>query len=49
MINPTLGINKSFKEQVSKCMKTIFGAITQPHIRKILANKYKSVSIINVL
>ena len=30
-------------------MKTTFGAITQPHISKILAKKNKSVSIINVL
>ena len=31
-INPDLNINKSFKEQVTKCMKTKFSAITQPHI-----------------
>ena len=50
MINSSLNINKSFKEQVNKCMKTTFGAITQSHISKILAKKeYKSVSIINVL
>ena len=35
-INPTLNINKSSKYQVTKCMKTTFGAITQPHISKIL-------------
>ena len=49
MTNPTLNIRKSFKEQVTKCMKTTFGAITQPHISKILSNKYESVSIINFL
>ena len=49
MINPDLNINKSFKEQVNKCMENTFGAITQPHISKILSKKYKSVSIINVL
>ena len=37
MINPTFNINKAFKEQVNKCLKTTFGAITQPHISKILA------------
>ena len=35
MINLPLNIKKSFKEQVTKCMKTKFGAITQPHISKI--------------
>ena len=39
MINPTLNIKKSFKEQVTKCMKTTFGAITQPYISKILSKK----------
>ena len=33
MINPTLNITKIFIEQVNKCMKTTFGAITQPHIQ----------------
>ena len=37
MIYPNLNINKAFKDQVNKCMKTEFGAITQPHISKILA------------
>ena len=50
MINPTLNINKAFIEQVNKCMKTPFGAITQPHIRTIYyITKIKRVSIINVL
>ena len=39
IINPTLNINKSFKEKVTKYMKTTFGAITKPHIRTILAKK----------
>ena len=39
MINPTLNINKAFKEQVTKCMKTSFGAMNQPHISKILSKK----------
>ena len=37
MINPTLDIIKSFREKVNKCMKNTFGAITQPHIKTILA------------
>ena len=49
MINPDFNINKAFKEKVTKCMKTTFGAITQPHISKILFKNNKSVSIINVL
>ena len=36
MINPTLNIKKAFKEQVTRCINTTFGAITQPHISKIL-------------
>ena len=39
MINPTLKINKAFIEQVNKCMKTTFGARTQPHIKITLAKK----------
>ena len=38
MIDPKLNINKAFKEKVTKCIKTTFGAITQPHISKILEN-----------
>ena len=37
MINPTLNIKKSFREQVNKCMKNTFGEITQPNIKTILA------------
>ena len=39
MINPNLSINKAFKEKVTKCMKTKFGANTQQHISKILSEK----------
>ena len=39
MMNPNLSINKAFKEQVTKCMKTKFGAMTQQHIGKILNKK----------
>ena len=37
MINPDLNINKSFREQVDKCMKTTFGPITQPFTRSTLS------------
>ena len=37
MINPYLNINKAFKEQVTKCMKTTLVTVTQPHISKILS------------
>ena len=36
MTNPILNINKSFRKQVNKFMKTIFVAITQPHIKTTL-------------
>ena len=39
MINPNLNINKALKQQVTKFMKTKFGAITQPYISKILAKQ----------
>ena len=43
MINPGLNINKSFIEQVKKCMFTTFGAITQPLIKATLAKNNTSV------
>ena len=36
MFNPTLNINKYLKEQVTKFITDTFGAMTQPHISKIL-------------
>ena len=39
MINTSLSINKSFKNQGNKCMKTTFGAMTQQHPSKILSEK----------
>ena len=33
MINPGLNVNKSPREQVEKCMNTIFSAIIQPFIK----------------
>ena len=36
MINPNLSINKAFKEQVTKCKETTFGAMIQQNIIKIL-------------
>ena len=41
MINPTFNINKAFREQVDKCMKNAFGAITQPHIKTTLEKEKK--------
>ena len=49
MINPNLSIKKSFKDQVTKCKKTTFGAMIQQLISKIVLKKNKSVSIIYVL
>ena len=37
MMNPNLSINRSFKEQLNKCMKNTFVAMTQQHISKILS------------
>ena len=39
MINLNLNINKAFREQVEKCIKNTFGAITQPFIRDTLSKK----------
>ena len=39
IINPNLNMKKSLKEQVTNYTKTTFGAITQPHISKILAKE----------
>ena len=36
-INQKLNINKAFREQVDKCMKTTFGATTKSYIRSTLA------------
>ena len=36
-MNPNLSINETFKYQVTKFMKTSFGAMTQQHISKILS------------
>ena len=36
MINPTLNNKEAFKLQVTKYMKTKFGAITQQHISNIV-------------
>ena len=43
MINPTLRVNKEFKEQVINCMNNTFGALTQPFIRKKLTKNNTSV------
>ena len=43
MININLHVNKAFKEQVKKCMNTIFGALTQPINKTISSKNNKSV------
>ena len=35
MINPTLHVDKYFKEQVEKCMNNTFGSLTQPFIKTL--------------
>ena len=49
MINPSLHVNKEFKEQVEIINNTIFGELTQPFIKAKLSKKNKCVSINNVL
>ena len=36
MVNPTLRVNKAFKEQVKKGTNDTFGTITQPFIRNTM-------------
>ena len=36
MINPNLRVDKSFIDQVGKCMNTTFGALMQPFIKNTL-------------
>ena len=38
MVNPTLHVNKSFKEQVEKCMNYTFSTITQPFNKNTMKN-----------
>ena len=46
MINPNFSINKAFREQVEKCMKTTFGAIILPNIRDtLLKNKIRVLAL----
>ena len=47
IINPNSNINRAFREQVEKCMKTTFGAITQPFIRAtLLKNKTRMLALL---
>ena len=48
MIHSNLNINKAFREQVEKCMKTTFVAITQPFIRATLLKK-KTIVLVLIL
>ena len=45
-INPTLSIDKAFKEQLTKCTKNTFGAMTQPRISKILPKKTRVLALL---
>ena len=47
MINLNLNINKVFKGQVEKCMKTTFGAIPKPFIiATLLKNKTRVLALL---
>ena len=39
MINPTLHVNKAFKDQVYKCMNNTFGNVTQTFITNVMTKK----------
>ena len=39
MINTALHVNKSFKEQVEKCMNNMFGTLTQNFIQNVMTKK----------
>ena len=43
MINPSLHVNKAFKDQVEKCTNTTFGELTQSFIRATLSKNNKIV------
>ena len=49
MISLGLNFNKSFREQVEKCMFTTFGKITKPFIKATSAKHYTSVLAIIIL
>ena len=47
MINPSLHVNKYFRDQVEKCMNTIVGKLTQSFIKAILSkNNTRVLSLI---
>ena len=48
-MNANFVINKACKEQVTKFIKTKFGAMTQQHSSKIFEKNLQSVRIIYVL
>ena len=39
MINPSLHVNKAFRDQVEKFINNTFGALTQPFVKTILSKK----------
>ena len=46
MINPSLHVNKEFKEQVERINNTIFGELTQPFIKAKLSKKTSVLALI---
>ena len=48
MVNPTLYVNKAFKEKVQKCINYTFGTITQPFTKNVMKTNL-CFSISNVL
>ena len=43
MINPTLRVNKVFREQVEKCLRTTFHPNNMEDIRDVIINNYTCV------
>ena len=48
MMNPGFNVNKTFIEQMKKCMFTTFGAIAQPFIKSTLLKKKTIVLILTM-
>ena len=46
IINPSLHVNKAFKEQVEKCMNNSFGELTQLFIKTTLLKKTSVLALI---
>ena len=46
MINPSLHVNKYFRDQVEKCMNAIFGELPQYFIKSTLSKKTSLLALI---